>query len=232
MSIAKKKRRRLAYFSIIVLAFDSITRTISILSWSFLYSISFFSSSLVCRGVKRLVVLLLLCRISRTLSFLICLMMTCTRTQGIRIQADDVYIHKRVYRRHCHLCRCCMYTYILCLCLYVCHVSLFFFFLQWGVETWCAKFTFTLIIITCSFHIYTINVIYLTRIFFSLSLSFSLVEWINTISMIIADYNNYHITTNIKRKRAACIIELIATHAFVLSLSVSRTLPPAVRMHP
>ena len=52
--------------------------------------------------------------------------------------------------------------------------------------------------------------------------------------MIIADYNNYYYTpsTNIKRKRAACIIELIATHAFVLSLSVSHTLPPAVRMHP
>lgn len=48
----------------------------------------------------------------------------------------------------------------------VCQVSLFFF-LQWGVATWRAKFTFTLIIITCSFHIYTINVIYLARIFLS-----------------------------------------------------------------
>ncbi len=70
-------------------------------------------------GVKRLVALLLLCRISRTLSLLVCLMMTCTRTQGIRIQADDARIHKRVYRRHCHLCRCCMYIHIyiyMCVC--------------------------------------------------------------------------------------------------------------------
>jgi hypothetical protein len=121
------KKKEDWYFSIIVLAFDSITRTISILSWSFLYSLSFFFPCL--SGVKRLVVLLLLCRISRTLSFLVCLMMTCTRTQGIRIQADDAHIHKRVYRRHCHLCRCCMYIYIyIYMCVCVCQISLFFLF--------------------------------------------------------------------------------------------------------
>jgi len=70
------------FLFIIVLVLDSITRTISILSWSFFTLIRlllFFF--LVCRRVKRLIVLLLQCRISRTLSFLVCLMMTCTRIQ-------------------------------------------------------------------------------------------------------------------------------------------------------
>lgn len=69
----------------------------------------FFTLSLflVCRGLNGWL-LLLLCRISRALSFLVCLMMTCTHTQGIRIQADDDDAHIRMrLHRHCHLCRAC-----------------------------------------------------------------------------------------------------------------------------
>ena len=91
---------------------------LSLLSFS-----SFFFPSCL-SGVKRLVVLLLLCRISRTLSFLVCLMMTCTRTQGIRIQADNAHIHKRIYRRHCHLLSLlCVYVYLyiyIYICIYTC----------------------------------------------------------------------------------------------------------------
>jgi hypothetical protein len=179
--------------------------------------LSFFFSCL--SEVKRLVALLLLCRISRALSFLVCLMMTCTRTQGIRIQADDARIHKRVYRRHCHLCRCCIHV---CMC--VSSFTLFFFLCN---EVWRRDVRSSLSPQSSSHALFT----YIQSMSFILHALFSN-EWMyfDDNSRLQLQQLPHHQLTS--RERAACIIELIATHAFVLFSSVSYTLPPAVRMRP
>lgn len=173
------KRRLVLCLTIIVLGFDSIIGTISPLSWSFLYSSFFFSSCLA--EVKRLVALLLLCRISRTLSFLVCLMMTCARTHGIRIHKPTTRAFIREF--------IVIFVAVICMSIYICVCVKFHSFSFSSFAMRCGD-------VTCEVHfplnhhhmlfshLYTINVIYLARTF---------VERTNEcISMIIADYNNYY----------------------------------------
>jgi hypothetical protein len=160
---------------------------LSLLSFSLYISLFFPCLS----GVKRLVALLLLCRISRTLSFLVYVWWWRAHAhKGLEYKPmTRTFTREFIVVIVIFVVVVCIYTYIyiymsVCVCV---KFHSIFSLLQWGVATWRVKFTFTLIIITCSFHISAINVIYLACIY--------IVGWkkkTKCVSMIIADYNNYH----------------------------------------